>query len=83
MRAIGSDAATVGNAGRVLAAEAAVAQQAVDVVEAAKAPEAEVLPEEGARCAMQEGIGLVRVLEEGRLRAGRASSDEVAGSKAR
>ena len=67
MRAVLADAAAVGNAGRVLAAEAAVAQQPVDVVEAAKAPEAELFPEEGVRCAMQEGIGLVGVLEEGRL----------------
>ena len=67
MAAILADAAAVGNAGRVLAAEAAVAQQPVDVVEAAKAPEAEFLPEEGIRDAVQEGIGLVRVQEESRL----------------
>ena len=50
-----------------VAAEVSVAQQPIDVVEATKTPEAVVLPEEGARCVMQEGIGLVRVLEEGRF----------------
>ena len=64
MRAVLADAAAVGDAGRVLPAEAAVAQQAVDVVEAAEAPEAELLPEEGAALAMQPGIGLIGVLEE-------------------
>lgn len=67
MRTVLADAAAVGNAGRVLAAEAAVAQEPVDVVEAAKAPETVVLPEEGVRGALQEGIGVVRVQEEGRF----------------
>ena len=42
-------AAAVGNAGRDLAAEALVAQQPADVVEAAKTPVAVILPEEGGR----------------------------------
>lgn len=67
MAAVLAVAATVGNAGRILATEAAVAQQPVNIVEAAKAPEAEFLPEEGIRYAMQEAIGLVRVQEESRL----------------
>jgi hypothetical protein len=67
MRAVLADAASGGDAGRILAAEAAVAQQPVDVVEAAKAPEAELSPEEDIRCAMHEGIGLIGVLEESRL----------------
>ena len=52
MRAVRCDATAVGNAGRVLAAEPAVTQQPVDVVIAAEAPEAEILPEERAawRC---------------------------------
>ena len=48
----------------LLPAEAPVAQQAADVVETAKAPEAELLPEECAALAVQPGIGLVGVLDE-------------------
>ena len=64
MRALGAIARLSAEARRLLPSEPAVAQRAVDVVEAAEAPEPVLLPEECAALAVQAGIGLVRVLEE-------------------
>ena len=60
----GKTLVVVGRTFRLLAAEAAVAQQAVHVVVAGQAPEAEIFPEEAARIGVQPRIGLVRVLHE-------------------
>ena len=64
VRTVAVGAAAVGNADRALPAEAPVAQQAVDVVETAEAPVAELFPEERAALAVQPGIGFIRVLVE-------------------
>ncbi len=83
MRAILADAAAVGNAGRALPAEAAVAQQAVDIVKRAKTPVAEFFPEEGGAVLVQPGIGFVGILHEARLMRVEAAARRVAASKER
>src|SRR5262245_32273648 len=64
MRAISGIALVVSGSGRLLAAEAAIPQKAVHIIETGEAPETIVFPEEGAGLTVQPGIGLVWVLNE-------------------